>query len=367
MAKSDQFTSPHKRMSENRNFAIDLFRGIVICDMIVMHFAGFFPGQIALLTGAFDFAIEGFLLLSGFMIARHYLPRFVEDRVGVSKKLLLRSFKIVCIQYLLVITVSLPFYVCFGPVTREEIVDFALSSFLFLNQIPIIHILPIFIPLFLISPLILQILAKGGEWWLLSGSVGAFVLGCKYPYVFTFGERPIFPVVLWQIYFICGCVIGKVRAKSELVNPMKLLAFAAPVFAVCLLMKYGSYFELLRSLKVTFDIYPKKFPLNVCGLAYGGSLVFFAYALLLAAWAQAKARSPFYDGLALLGRHSLAVFVIQAYVVYLLRAATTVSSGKLLAYVGVVGSFVLIYLSAAMIDKKSQAGRMPRIYRLLFA
>jgi hypothetical protein len=353
-------------MSEHRNDAIDLFRGIVICNMIIMHFSGFFPRQIALLIEAFDFAIEGFLFLSGLMIGRHYFPKFIGDRVGLSKKLLLKSLKIASVEYLLIITISLPFNIFFRLIDREKIVDFVMSSFLFLNQIPIIHILPIFIPLFLISPVILQILAKDKERWLIAGSIGVFAFGCKYPYFFSVGDKAIFPIVLWQIYFICGCILGKMTANNEVVDSVKLIALAGPMFGLCLLMKFGSYFEEIRLLKATYDIYPKKFPLNAYGLAYGSTLLVFVYALLMAIWDRAKMRFKFFNGLALLGRHSLEVFVLHAYLVYLLRAVTAVSYNKVIVYVGMGTSFVLIYLAAAMIDKKSQAGRLPVIYRLLF-
>jgi hypothetical protein len=241
-----------------------------------------------------------------------------------------------------------------------------MSSFLFLNQIPIIHILPIFIPLFLISPVILQILAKDKERWLIAGSIGVFAFGCKYPYFFSVGDKAIFPIVLWQIYFICGCILGKMTANNEVVDSVKLIALAGPMFGLCLLMKFGSYFEEIRLLKATYDIYPKKFPLNAYGLAYGSTLLVFVYALLMAIWDRAKMRFKFFNGLALLGRHSLEVFVLHAYLVYLLRAVTAVSYNKVIVYVGMGTSFVLIYLAAAMIDKKSQAGRLPVIYRLLF-
>jgi hypothetical protein len=335
--------------------------------MIIMHFSGFFPRHIALLIEVFDFAIEGFLFLSGYMIGRHYLPKFIEDRVRLSKKLLLKSMKIAFVEYLLIITISLPFYIFFRLIDREKIVDFVLSSFLFLNQIPIIHILPIFIPLFLISPVLLQILAKDKDRWLIVGSIGVFAFGCKYPYFFSIGDRAIFPIVLWQIYFICGCIIGKMTANNEVVGSIKLIALAGSMFGTCLLLKYGSYFEEIRLLKTTYDIYPKKFPLNVYGLAYGSSLLLFVYALVMTIWARVKMSLKFINGLVLLGRHSLEVFVLHAYLMYLLRAVTEVSYNKVIVYVGVATSFVLIYLGAAMVDKKKKAGRLPVIYRLLFS
>lgn len=353
-------------MTAERNDIIDLFRGVVIVDMMALHFVGFFPEAVARIVDVFDYAIEGFVLLAGFMIGRYYLLRFKQDRSGVSKRLLLRAVRIVVIQYLLIITVSIPFHAYFYFPTASEVISFALNSFLFLNQVPIIHILPTFIPLLMASPLILLLLVGERNRWLIAISASLFLIGLSNPYVFTIGQKTIFPVVLWQVYFVAGCVIGKRSIGSRKVAPQKLLLFASLFFGICLLMKYGGYFEVIRSIKAGHNIYPKKFPLNLYGLTYGASLLFFVYAVFANLKERLQKGRKILDTLQLLGRHSLAVFVFHVYLIYGIRVMT-MSGASVVAVCAAVGvSLYAIYFAALTIDRQCKAGNLPGAYRWLF-
>jgi hypothetical protein len=355
-------------MSEKRTEIIDIYRGVVIFDMIVMHLIGTLPKQAVLFAQIFDFAIEGFIFLSGFMIGWHYFPRYLISSRETNKRLLMRGVKILLIQYLLIISVSIPFCSYMKLKSVDEIVFFSISSFLFLNQVPIIHILPTFIPLFLLSPLILRILAGKGESWLMLASIGIFLLGAHNPFMFSFGENPIFPVILWQIYFVAGCVLGKIINDLDItIDPVRLLCVATILFIASILMKYGSYFDAIRAIKVTYDIYPKKYPLNIYGVIYGTTMLLFVYAITATTWRRIGKESKYIEPLALLGRHSLAVFVLHVYVVYGVSALVSKVANGLVVFLGVAIMLTILYLLLLFIDKKSKAGSLPSIYRWLFA
>ena len=354
-------------MSTTRNKTIDLFRGLIISDMIIMHFVGNFPRPIVTAIELFDFAIEGFILLAGFMIGGHYLPKFRKDKLGVSKRLAMRAIKIAAIQYLLILTVSLPFYAFTQFTAIDKFIAFATTSFLFLNQIPIIHILPTFIPLLAASPLILLLLASNHDWWLVATSVGLFLLGLQNPYVFTIGQKTIFPVVLWQVYFVAGCIIGKKSAGGARVDSDRLLLCASLLFCASLFMKYGGYFDVVSSIKAKYDIYPKKFPLNLYGLAYGASLLLFVYVVSLNLWERLTRGRQVLIALQLLGRHSLAVFVGHVYMVYGIRALVTAGANVLVVCGATALSLVAIYFATLRVDRQCRAGTLPGAYRWLFA
>ena len=355
-------------MSENRAEIVDIYRGVVIFDMIVMHLIGTSPEQAVLFAQIFDFAVEGFIFLSGFMIGWHYFPKYLISSKETSKRLVMRSVKILLIQYLLIISVSVPFYSYMKLTSVDEVVSFCVSSFLFLNQVPVIHILPTFIPLFLLSPLILRILAGRGESWIMLASIGLFLLGAHNPYMFSFGENPIFPVILWQIYFVAGCVLGKITNEVNIaIDPVKLLCVATILVGASILMKYGSYFDAIRAIKVTYNIYPKRYPLNIYGIIYGVSMLLFVYALAAATWRRIDIVSKYTEPLALLGRHSLAVFVLHVYVVYGVSALVSKGANGLVLFLGIAIMLVTLYALLLFIDKQSKAGSLPGMYRWLFA
>jgi hypothetical protein len=353
-------------MTAIRSQILDIFRGIVIVDMIIMHFSNIFPKPLGVFIEAFDFAIEGFILLAGFMIGRHYLQKYHVDKWCVSKRLFLRAIKIIAIQYLLILTVSLPFYAYFYYANFNEVINFATSSFLFLNQVPIIHILPTFIPLFLLSPLILSMLANNKDHWLLVISFGIFLLGMHNPYSFSISEKTIFPILLWQIYFIVGCIIGKRYNKNLCVNNKKFLLVATILLCSCLLMKYGGYFSVIQIIKTDYNIYPKKFPLNLYGLLYGASLLIFSYAFTIYLWVRLENKNRAIRFLSLLGRYSLTVFFVHTYLVYLIRALTIIGVNEFFVYGGIIMSFYVIYTIVVILNHLNEANSIPSVYRWLF-
>lgn len=70
-------------MNSERDEVVDMFRGVVLVDMILMHFSENFPETVSFALQAVDFAIEGFIFLAGFMLGRHYLPRFRSGALEV--------------------------------------------------------------------------------------------------------------------------------------------------------------------------------------------------------------------------------------------------------------------------------------------
>jgi hypothetical protein len=353
-------------MNGERDNRIDFFRGLVIADMVLVHVSGYFPQGISFLIESFDFAVEGFIFLAGFMIGRHYLARFQKDALAVIKRLIGRAGKLVVIQYIMILTISLPYYSFFILKSRDDIIAFATASFLFLNQIPILHILPTFIPLFVASPVLLILLARDYDYLLLIASLTLFLIGCYTPYLFSIVDKTIFPVILWQIYYVIGCILGKKSNEAISVNYNKIFILAVALLGFCLLLKYGSYFEPIRNIKTHYTLYPKKFPLNVYGLLYGSSLLLFLYALTMKFWSLIKTRIKVVGVITLLGRQSLPLFVIHAYFVYLIRAVTQIGAEKIIVYPLMLISAVGTYTALLILDRWSKENRLPFAYRWLF-
>lgn len=297
-------------MENNRNQIIDFFRGIAILDMIIVHFSDYFPLPIAKVISYTDIAIEGFILLTGFMIGYHYYPKYFQDRNRVIKRLLSRTLQILIVQYIFILTINLPFYyTIFNEIRQTEpLFIFVVKSMFFLNQIGLIHILPTFIPLFLISPIILYTFSRNYSHLVLLISICLFVIGNKYPYILDFGDKTIFPFILWQIYFVAGCYLGIKAQVYKKISPghiNKYFYASIILFLTTMLIKHA---------KIIPPALTSKFPLNALGLLYGASILFIIYTFTLKYWNVFLNRIKIiYYYIPLLGRYSLFTFVLHVY------------------------------------------------------
>lgn len=297
-------------MENNRNQIIDFFRGIAILDMIIVHFSDYFPLSIAKIISYTDIAIEGFILLTGFMVGYHYYPKYIQDRNRVIKRLLRRALQILIVQYLFIFTINLPFYYAIYNKIRqtEPLFIFLLKSMLFLNQIGLIHILPTFIPLFLISPILLYAFSRNYSHIVLFASICLFAIGNKYPYIMDIGDKTIFPFILWQIYFVVGCYLGIKAYTYNKIGPENINKY---LYASIILFLTTI---LIRHAKIIPPALTSKFPLNAFGLLYGASMLFIIYTFTLKYWNVFLNRIKIiYYYIPLLGRYSLFTFVLHVY------------------------------------------------------
>ena len=145
------------QMINYRSEVIDYLRGMAIIDMMFVHYSQYInivPGlNVAKIINYSDFAVEGFIFLFGMMIGSHYYPKFLKEKNTVLKRILQRVFHFITIQYVMIITVSLPVALIIGDeYTRGESVKvFIAQSFLFINQVSLLHILPTFILLLILG------------------------------------------------------------------------------------------------------------------------------------------------------------------------------------------------------------------------
>lgn len=330
-------------IEHGREVLIDFVRGLTIINMYIVHFQDSLPVLFGGLIDFPDLAVESFIFLAGFMVGRHYLVKFENNSFQVTKSLWSRAFKILIIHYIMIVTIGIPFYAYFRLDGYQQLYNFVASSTLFLNQIPILHILPTFIPLFLLSPLVLVFLERQWDVWLLVASVVLFLIGNAYPNPIGHGDTAIFPVSLWQTYFVVGCCIGKTYHKFDRIDVRKFFLYALAIFIVCAFVKFGGYFQWMNHLKATLNLYPKKFPLNIYGLVYGMAFLALFYASALYIWEKVKHYRLFGEIIPLFGRNSLAAFVIHAYFVYIV-AAMQESAIHRFAILGVaIASFYFTY------------------------
>ena len=310
-------------MPERRSDLLDFMRGLSIIDMMVVHYSDYLnlaPGiHLGKVIRYSDFAIEGFTLIAGFVVGQHYLSRFKQDKHAVVKRLLKRVLEIIGVYYLFVATISIPLALLVGSrITKSDSFwSFVTKSLLFLNQVELLHILPTFIPFFLLAIPLLYLLEKGWDAAVLAIGIGLFAIGNIYPHPFPLGEKAIFPVIIWQIYFVIGILLGKRyhvgSGKLSEGNATAHIPLAGFFFLAMSFFYFAHHlFPVWGDVMMEYGLKVRKFPLNYLGFLYHGSILYFVWSVSALSWRHIKDTKA--CGLFLLfGRNSLSVFVIHVY------------------------------------------------------
>lgn len=338
-------------IDHGREVFVDFVRGLTIINMYIVHFRDSLPALWGRLIDFADLAVESFIFLAGFMVGRHYLIKFQRNRKQTTKRLWSRAFEILIIHFIMIATISIPFYAYFRLDGYHQLYNFAASSMLLLNQIPILHILPTFITLFLLAPLVLLCLEKHWDTWLLIASAIVFLVGNVHPNPIGLGDTAIFPVILWQVYFVLGCYVGKHYLKIAHINVRRFFFYAFAFYILCAFLKFGGYFQWMHDIKSTLNLYPKKFPLNIYGLVYGMGFLSLCYASALLVWDSVKRYRIFGVIIPVFGRNSLAAFVIHAYFIYIAATMQELAIHRFAVLFFVAASFYVTYQILTCIDR----------------
>ncbi|MBE9582298.1 MAG: OpgC domain-containing protein [Proteobacteria bacterium] len=310
-----------------------MFRGIVILDMILIHFDTYFPTLVRKLLHYFDFAMDGFLFAAGLMIGAHYFDRFCIHPNLVARRIWYRTLELYGYYLLIVFTIIAPFYYVVLDFHDSAFFRLIVELILVKKQVGIAHILPTFIPLFLTAPLILWLIANRRIFWVLIASFVLFLVGLHWPYLFSYADEPIFPVIIWQAYFCIGLFFGMngFVTIEKIARSRKFAVLVNTAFLLLAVLKFGtSQIPLLETLRAEYGLFHfRRFPLNMWGFMFGISLVFLVLHLVYRFFNVIK----FFGGINTIverfGRHSLLVFVVHAYFVYLALAIAKLTGSVL--------------------------------------
>jgi hypothetical protein len=198
--------------SSAREQRLDFWRGLCLVDMLLVHLYyqnvqfGQFLGK---LLGEYTrFAAGGFIFVSGLSIGVIFLPRAMDDRKRgkTYRGLWRRSGYILAVHYLCAMVLIL-MDVIQG--NRGNFLDplTVLTNVLFLREGG--DLLPFYVMMIALAPLMLQILRWQRGWICLLGvSVAAFVWGLSHPWFLAPAEHQNFPPILWQGIFVSGLLLG---------------------------------------------------------------------------------------------------------------------------------------------------------------
>ena len=304
------------RVRESRLEAIDFLRGMAIVEMVSTHYADYFPPILAKSIEYTETAMPLFVLLAGVIVGWGY-RKFERDPKGQTLTVWRRALRVLVIQYLMILTIGVPLYWLGMPGVGngQALGEFLFRSMFFLNQIGLLHILPTFIPLFVISPVILFALSRGWDAALLLLSVAVFCAGHFHPYLLDLGDPTIFPFILFQFYFVIGCLLGKVTRQRDTLPPLRPQRWALASLGwlvTSMLLVHG---------KIVPVHLISTHPLNFFGLLYELPLVATVW-LVSVAFLPILERIWGYAWVTRFGRHALLSFVIH---VYLAKALTVLN------------------------------------------
>lgn len=295
------------RVGDSRLEAIDFLRGVAIVEMVSTHYAGYFPPILAKLIEYTETAMPLFVLLAGVIVGWGY-RKFEHDPAGQTWIVWRRALRVLAIQYLMILTLGLPLYWLGMPGvgTGQSLGEFLFRSMFFLNQIGLLHILPTFIPLFAVSPAVLFALARSWDGGLLLASMALFCVGHFHPHLLDLGQPTIFPFILFQLYFVMGCVLGKLTRQRDALPPLRPQRWALLSSALLFTSMLFVHGKILPPHLISTH------PLNVFGLLYELPLVATVWLVSLAMLPSFK-RIWGYEWVTRFGRHALLSFVIHVY------------------------------------------------------
>jgi len=322
--------------TRNRLELIDFLRGVAIIEMIVTHFAAYLPAFLATVVVRAETAMPLFVLLAGFIVG-YGTARFRENPIPQTLVLWRRAGRVLLAQYIIIATVSLPLHLLRVPGygTEQTVLAFLTRSMLFLNQISIIHILPTFIPLFLIAPLISLGLSNSLDIVVLAVSAALFSVGHFHPYVLDLGQPTIFPFILFQLYFVLGCIWGKHSQRTRMLSPAHPERWLLASLALL-----GAMLALFH-LRIIPQGLMREHPLNFFGLIYEVPIMLTLYFSSVTFWQTLRKIWPF-AYVTLIGRHALLAFVIHLYCAKLIAALNYFATITILANYALLISSVLV-------------------------
>ena len=300
------------------------------------------------------------MLLSGYMLGYKYIY-CGGFQSGFASEIISRLRSIVMAQYLLVFTASLPVFL-FTEIHDNYLsstIVFLFKSVFFLNQISLLHILPMFIPLFIISIPVISLLAKN-KWFVVGMlSVTLFIIGNFYPYLMNVGEKSIFPIILWQVYFVAGIILGGKGLLSINIMRKRILMVGCICLAIFLLLCIGRVGHKLfpSALLVSSFASVSKFPLNFMGLLYHSSLLILIYCFMYIIWINvAIIRSNASNLILIFGRHSLLAFIIHVYFISFLKLIFNYThQNNLIVYLIVIINIIFSIIIFRIIDHRSES------------
>ena len=246
--------SPAKRID-----GIDFWRGLALLMIFIDHVPENVFQHVTLQNFGFSDAAELFVFLSGVSVALAYGTRFFDgETVGAVRAVLRRAFTIYWVQILislLIIAIFVGAAALWNDNDLLEDADAVVSNPLqttaatlaLLHQLENANILPLYIVLLLMTPLLLA-LARRDDRLMLAASAGIYLAARAFSL-----NLPTWPVegtwwfnpIAWQLIFAIGIFAGRRLKRGGIAYDARLFAACLAIVAIAAVVRtdalgYGS-------------------------------------------------------------------------------------------------------------------------------
>jgi hypothetical protein len=306
----------------NRIDGIDFWRGFALLTVFIDHLPENIFQSVTMANFGFSDAAELFVFLSGASVALAYGSRFFRGETAAAiRAVLRRAFTLYWVQVLIsLLTIAILAAAALwwdnddliDDEDRNTVVSSPLrgiSAILALaHQFQNVNILPLYVVLLLITPVLL-VLARRNDWLMLLAS-GLIYLATR---VFEL-NLPSWPLdggwyfnpLAWQFVFAIGLFVGRRLRSGGIPFDRRLFALSLAVLAgssAVLADGFGLVPGLLTDMREVLD-------LSKTHLGLGRLVHFLALAYVIghSGMTQLLRRTRVFSPLALIGRHSLPVY-----------------------------------------------------------
>jgi hypothetical protein len=213
------------------------------------------------------------------------------------------------------------------------------------NQPPLLDILPMYAGFMLLLPTVLAALDRGQHRWVIGLSYAGWILTNLFwpqvPLVDGVVQIGAFNWGAWQFIFLCGAVCGHAKATGIRLFPRWQGRLVLPAIAICAWGFLVRHWYLAAPFPTLADWVNKN---NLAPVRLLNTFaLFFLVHLVFVRWP----RFFVWPSLALLGRHSLAVFTAHVAVAYVLYAFPQYVSATLsLTWIGTAIMFATLFAVA---------------------
>lgn len=355
----------------SRDMRLDSLRGLMLVGMALNHITC----PLHLFTDhplGYTSAAEGFVFLSGLVAGLVYSRR--RERVG--RAAMTRSARArACTIYFCHVGLFVGLLIWTNvfadiagttpgnspPAMWREPWASLLTGLTFINQPPLLDILPIYVGFMLLLPGILLALDRGHRHAILAASFALWVATNLYypdiPYYSGVIQIGAFYLGAWQLLFVIGAIFGQAWAAgkpllSRSPSPW-LLATAIAVCTYCFLVRHW----YIHAPFASFAAWVNKNNLAPARLINTLALFYLVHAVFVR-WPRVVTWPP----LALLGRHSLVIFCVHVAAAYVLYAFPQyVSSTVAQSWLGTGLMIGVLYLVALIREQARTSVRVPPV------
>ena len=351
------------QMAKMRDTRLDVFRALALLSIFINHVPGTIFEKFTHREFGFSDSAEAFVLISGLAVALAYSSKFVEgNRLLLSLKMARRSMTLYMAQMMTTLITLAVFAFTALYMKRPEMLEMIniktvmeqpAEAFVGLvtlgHQLGYNNILSLYLVLMLFAPVMLYLsrisislmLTISGSIWFLSGYY--HIAPMNYPTQGVWFLNPL----SWQFLFAIG--IGamthvKQGGRFDQNRPLMIAAIGYLVFSLLWLRIPHPNWDISFGLPAVLTGFDKTY-LSATRLLHVLAL---AYVIAGIPALSAKARLDMNHPLAILGKHSLPVFIagtILAMIAQALRHVYPVSLSfdTLLIAGGIMAQFALVY------------------------